>query len=84
MAERSIAAILILLFGCLLYVALGNIVHLAETRTAGDVLVLLYCVIFCLGWIVFLAVLFLAGRPTQDGALGGSPWREGPASVDAY
>ena len=84
MAERSFAAVLILLFGWLLYVALNNIMHLGENHTAGDVLMLLYCVIVSLGWIVFFAALFLGGRAARHGPLGTSSWREGPASVDAY
>jgi hypothetical protein len=84
MAERNFAAVLILLFGCFLYVAFSDIVHLVEAHMAEDIFLLVYCVIVCLGWIAFLAALFLESRAAEHGSLGGTPWKEERAGAEVY
>jgi hypothetical protein len=67
MAERYFAAVLMLLFGCFFYIAASDILQLIERHALGDGLLLLYCAIVCLGWIVFLGALSLAGQPVEHG-----------------
>jgi cytochrome c biogenesis factor len=60
MAERIIAAVLMVLFASLLYIAVNDIVHLVEDRRFEGVFLLLFCAIVSGGWIAFLAALQLA------------------------
>jgi hypothetical protein len=58
MAERTLAAILMGLFACFLYISVSDIVQVVEHGRFGDIFMLLFCVIACVGWIGFLAALF--------------------------
>jgi hypothetical protein len=57
MAQRISAAVLIVLFACFLYISVSDIVQVLERGRFGDILLLLFCVIACVGWIGFLAAL---------------------------
>jgi ABC-type transport system involved in cytochrome c biogenesis permease subunit len=59
MAERIIAAVLMVCFAFLFYSALSDLVHLVEGRSFDGVFLLLFCVIVSAGWIAFLAALAL-------------------------
>jgi hypothetical protein len=75
MTERAFAAVLFILFGCLLYIAASAVAHLVESRAAfGDVFMLLFCIIACVGWMTFLAGLCLV-RP-QQGPQARPLWKE--------
>lgn len=55
--ERGFAAVLLVLFACLLFIALRDLLQLFESRRFGDAPLLIYCAIVCVGWIGCLARL---------------------------
>jgi hypothetical protein len=57
MAGRALAAILIVLFACFLFIALSDILKIVESGSFGGVPLLLFSVVVCVGWIGFLAPL---------------------------
>jgi hypothetical protein len=57
MAQRIVAAILMALFACVLYLSVSDIAQVVERGHFGDIFMLLFCVITCVGWIGFLAAL---------------------------
>jgi hypothetical protein len=57
MAERIPAAVLIVLFAWFLYISVSDIVGLVGAGRFGDIFILLFCVVACVGWIGFLAAL---------------------------
>ena len=61
MAERALAAVLVAVFACFLYSASMDMLRLIEDRQFGEIFLLLFCVIACVGWIGFLASLALSG-----------------------
>jgi len=61
MAERVFAGILTVLFAGFFYFAAIDILHVVEDGHYGEIFLLLFCVIACVGWIGFLAALSLAG-----------------------
>ena len=63
MDQRILAAVMIAVLGCFLYVSSINLVHVVADREFGAAALLLFCVIACVGWIVFLAALALAEAP---------------------
>lgn len=57
MAGRIIAAILIVVFAWFLFIATKDIPQLVGSSRLGDVTVLLFCAVVCLGGIGFFALL---------------------------
>jgi hypothetical protein len=66
-AKAAPAAVLIVLFACLLFIALKDLLQLFESSRFGDTPILLLCVAVCVGWIAFLAPLCLPriSRPSR-------------------
>ena len=57
MAERIFAVILMAVFAWFLFIASRDILQLVESQRVGDLPLLLYCAVLCVGWIGFLACL---------------------------
>jgi hypothetical protein len=76
MAVRIFAAVLVVLFGYFLYLASGDVLRLVEDRRFGDVFLLLFCVIVCVGWIGFLATLVLKNPTPESSSVGTPVWRD--------
>jgi hypothetical protein len=61
MAERTPDAVLIILLGYLLYIALSDLLQLVEgSGRPADIYMLPFCVIVSVGWIIFFGGLLLS------------------------
>jgi hypothetical protein len=65
MPHRIISAVLIALFGSLLYFIVKDSLHLVDGGQYGELPLLLFCGSVCVGWIAFLGALALAGVPAS-------------------
>jgi hypothetical protein len=75
MAERCFAAVLLLLFGCFLYIAGSDIMRVVGSRDFANTFLLLFCVIASAGWMTFLAALSLASPTGQYDPAGRPAWK---------
>jgi len=66
MAERIFAVILIGLFAWFFYIASSDILQVVEARRFGDLPLLIFCAVVCVGWIVFLAGLCWPARSSRS------------------
>jgi hypothetical protein len=61
MAERTPAAVLIILLGYFLYIALSDLLQVVEgSGRPADVYLLPFCMIVSVGWIIFFCGLLLS------------------------
>jgi hypothetical protein len=58
-ARVAPAAVQIVLFACLVFIALRDLLQLFQSGRFGDTPILLLCVAVCVVWIAFLAALCL-------------------------